>query len=42
MEIIMWTFGAINAGDTTIVLGYSPPGNETESDKTVTFSIHIQ
>ena len=38
----VWTFRAINAGDTTIVLGYYPPGNETEPDKTVTFSIHIQ
>jgi inhibitor of cysteine peptidase len=38
----VWTFRAINAADTTIVLGYYPPGNETEPNKTVTFTIHIQ
>jgi inhibitor of cysteine peptidase len=38
----VWTFRAINAADATIVLGYYPPGNETEPDKTVTFSIQVQ
>ena len=38
----VWTFRAINPEHTTIVLGYYPPGNETEPDKTVTFSIQVQ
>lgn len=38
----VWTFRAVNAGDTTIVLGYYPPGNETDPDETVTFSIHVE
>ena len=38
----VWTFRAVNAGDTTIVLGYYPPGNETDSEETVTFSIHVE
>jgi inhibitor of cysteine peptidase len=37
-----WTFRAVNAGDTTIVLGYYPPGNETDPEETVTFSIHVE
>ena len=38
----VWTFRAINTGDTTIVLGYYPPDNETDPDETVTFSIHVE
>ena len=38
----MWTFRALNAGDTTIVLGYYPPDNDTDPDETVTFSIHVE
>ena len=38
----VWTFRAVNAGDTTIVLGYYPPGDETEPDETLTFSIHVE
>jgi inhibitor of cysteine peptidase len=38
----VWTFRAGSAGDTTIVLGYYPPGNETDPDEVVTFSIHIE
>ena len=38
----VWTFRAVNAGDTTIVLGYYPPGNETDPDETVTFSILVE
>jgi inhibitor of cysteine peptidase len=38
----VWTFRAINTGDTTIVLGYYPPNNETDPDETVTFSIHVE
>ena len=37
----VWTFRALNAGDTTIVLGYYPPDNDTDPDETVTFSIHV-
>ena len=38
----VWTFRAVNAGDTTIVLGYYPPGNDTDPDETLTFSIHVE
>ena len=38
----VWTFRAVNAGDTTIVLGYYPPGNDTDPEENVTFSIHVE
>ena len=38
----VWTFRAVNAGDTTIALGYYPPGNDIEPEETVTFSIHVE
>ncbi len=38
----VWTFRAVKAGDTTIVFGYYPPGNNTEPSETVTFSIHVE
>ena len=38
----VWTFRALNTGDTTIVLGYYPPGNDTDPDETVTFSIRVE
>jgi predicted secreted protein len=38
----VWTFRAVNPGDTKIVLGYYPPSNETEPDETVTFSIRVE
>ena len=37
----VWTFRALNPGDTTVVLGYYPPGNETDPEEVVTFSIHV-
>jgi predicted secreted protein len=38
----VWTFRAVNAGDTTIVLDYYPPGNDTDPEENVTFSIHVE
>jgi predicted secreted protein len=38
----VWMFRAVNAGDTTIVLGYYPPGNDTDPEENVTFSIHVE
>ena len=38
----VWTFRAVNAGETTIVLGYYPPGNDTDPEETVTFSIRVE
>jgi inhibitor of cysteine peptidase len=38
----VWTFQAVSAGDTTIVLGYYPPGNETDPEEVLTFSIHVE
>ena len=38
----IWTFRALSAGDTTVVLGYYPPGNDTDPDEVVTFSIHVE
>lgn len=37
-----WTFRAVSAGETTIVLGYYPPGNETDPEETVTFSVRVE
>lgn len=37
----VWTFRAVSAGDTTVVLGYYPPSNDTDPDEVVTFSIHV-
>jgi inhibitor of cysteine peptidase len=37
----VWTFRALSAAETTIVLGYYPPGNETDPEETVTFSIRV-
>jgi inhibitor of cysteine peptidase len=38
----VWTFRAVNTGDTTIVLGYYPPGEDTDPEETVTFSIRVE
>ena len=38
----VWTFRAVNAGDTTLALGYYPPDNETDPEETVTFSVHVE
>lgn len=38
----VWTFRAVSAGDTTITLGYYPPGNETDADETVVFSLAVE
>lgn len=38
----IWIFRAVNPGDTTIALGYYPPGNETDPEETVTFSVHVE
>ena len=38
----VWTFRAVNAGVTTIVLGYYPPGNDADPDESVTFSIRVE
>lgn len=38
----VWTFRAIGAGDTTVVLGFYPPGNPNEPEEVVTFSVHVE
>jgi inhibitor of cysteine peptidase len=38
----VWTFRALSPGDTTIVLGYYPPGDQTDPEEAVTFSIHVE
>ena len=38
----VWTFRAVSAGDTTVVLGYYPPGNPNDPQEVVTFSIHVE
>lgn len=38
----VWSFRAVNAGDTAITLGYFPPGSDANPDETVIFSIHIE
>ena len=38
----VWTFRAVSAGDTTVVLGYYPPDNDADPEEVVTFSIHVE
>ena len=38
----VWSFRAVSAGDTRVVLGYYSPGNEADPDEVVTFSIHVE
>ena len=39
----VWTFKAVGAGQTTITLGYYPPGNATsEPARTETFSVVVK
>lgn len=38
----VWIFRAVSAGDTTVVLGYYPPGNPNDPQEVVTFSIHVE
>ncbi|HEX5809668.1 MAG TPA: protease inhibitor I42 family protein [Anaerolineales bacterium] len=38
----VWTFRALTPGDTTVVLGYYPPGDQTDPEEAVTFSIHAE
>jgi inhibitor of cysteine peptidase len=38
----VWTFRAVNVGETTIVLGYYPPSNPNEPEEVVTFSVHVE
>ena len=38
----VWTFRALNAGETTIVLGYFPPENDSDPEEPVTFSIRVE
>lgn len=39
----VWTFKAIAAGETEIVLGYYPPSNDpTEPEQSVTFSLAVK
>lgn len=38
----VWTFRAVNPGDTTIEVGYFPPAGGTGPDETVIFSFHIE
>lgn len=38
----VWTFRTVNTGDTTVVLGYYPPGNTNDPEEVVTFSIHVE
>lgn len=38
----VWRFQAVGAGDTTVVLGYFPPANDTDPEEVLTFSIHVE
>jgi predicted secreted protein len=38
----VWTFGALAPGETEIQFGYFPPGNTTQPDETVIFSIQVE
>ena len=38
----VWTFSALKPGETEIQFGYFPPGNTTQAEETVIFSISIE
>ena len=38
----VWTFRAVNPGNTTVVLGYYPPDNTTDPEEVITFSIQVE
>jgi predicted secreted protein len=38
----VWTFNALAVGQTKLEFGYFPPGNTTQPDETVIFSISIE
>lgn len=38
----VWSFRALNAGDTTIVLGYYSPDNDVDPEEEIIFSIHVE
>lgn len=38
----VWTFSALNPGETRIEFGYYPPGDATTPEETVTFLIRIE
>ena len=38
----VWTFRAVNAGETTIALGYYSPTNANDPEETITFSIQVE
>jgi predicted secreted protein len=38
----VWTFSALAAGETEIQFGYFPPGNTTQADETVIFTLDIE
>lgn len=38
----VWTFRAVSTGDTTVVLGYYPPGNPDDPQEVVAFSIRVE
>lgn len=38
----VWVFKALAAGETTIMLGYYPPGDSTEAQQTVTFNVVVK
>jgi predicted secreted protein len=40
--VVVWTFSAFAAGETQLEFGNFPPGNTSEPDETVIFSIRIE
>ena len=38
----VWTFRALDPGETKIVLGHYPPSNDTKPDETVTFLVRVE
>ncbi len=38
----VWTFSALSPGETELQFGYFPPGNTTQAEETVIFSIRIE
>jgi hypothetical protein len=38
----VWTFAALAPGETKIQFGYFPPGNTTQPEETVIFSVRVE
>ena len=38
----VWTFSAVNPGETTIQFGYDPPANDAQPEETTIFTVRVE